>query len=279
MVVSLLPHVEFTKWPLGRRIPPYKLGYKRFLAYKPNLQNIKLYFKLYSAGFGNGMTYISPMMFNESSIQRRQTARESTGPLKGWLQEHPRNPYPTKAEKVMLALISGNKNSLLLFFWVTLTRSIWPTFSGIIFFAEIHPTWPHGTPVWLSFTPILPSLTLNLSETYVKEWHWLKWAHGSQMLVADWKKKMVWKRILTNPLMIKVGKYLVHLSRVRILTITVLFKTFFRIGWPGYEWHGSNTKPYVNLYKPVSDPGTKKRSRTNWKVTKFTKCAKFRKIC
>merc|ERR1719284_1292233 len=47
------------------------------------------------------------MMFNESSIQRRQTARESTGPLKGWLQEHPRNPYPTKAEKVMLALISG----------------------------------------------------------------------------------------------------------------------------------------------------------------------------
>ena len=56
------------------------------------------------------MTYISPMMFNESSIQRRQTARESTGPLKGWLQEHPRNPYPTKAEKVMLALISGLQN-------------------------------------------------------------------------------------------------------------------------------------------------------------------------
>ena len=78
------------------------------------MQNIKQYFKLYSAGFGNGMTYISPMMFNESSIQRRQTARESTGPLKGWLQEHPRNPYPTKAEKVMLALISGKKNSLLL---------------------------------------------------------------------------------------------------------------------------------------------------------------------
>ena len=67
------------------------------------------YFQLYPAGFGNGMTYISPMMFNESSIQRRQTARESTGPLKGWLQEHPRNPYPTKAEKVMLALISGMK--------------------------------------------------------------------------------------------------------------------------------------------------------------------------
>ena len=190
VVVSLLPHAEFTKWPSGRRIPPYKLGYKRFLAYKPNLQNLKLYFKLYSAGFGNGMTYISPMMFNESSIQRRQTARESTGPLKGWLQEHPRNPYPTKAEKVMLALISGNKNSLLL--WVTLTRSIWPTFSGIIFFAEIHLTWPtSGNSGLIIFYPHFTFLTLNLSETYVKEWHWLKWAHGLQMLVADWKKKMV----------------------------------------------------------------------------------------
>ena len=184
VVGSLLPHTEFTKWPSGRRIPPYKLGYKRFLAYKPNLQNIKLYFKLYSAGFGNGMTYISPMMFNESSIQRRQTARESTGPLKGWLQEHPRNPYPTKAEKVMLALISGKKNSLLLFFWVTLTDIF-----GYNIFCR-NPS--HMTsPVWLSFTPILPFLTLNLSETYVKEWHWLKWAHGLQMLVADWKKKMV----------------------------------------------------------------------------------------
>ena len=48
------------------------------------------------------------MMLNEAQLQRRHTARESTGPLKGWLQEHPRNPYPTKAEKVMLALISGN---------------------------------------------------------------------------------------------------------------------------------------------------------------------------
>ena len=48
------------------------------------------------------------MMLNESTVNhRRHTARESTGPLKGWLQEHPRNPYPTKAEKVMLALISG----------------------------------------------------------------------------------------------------------------------------------------------------------------------------
>ena len=52
-------------------------------------------------------------MFNDSTIQRRQTARESTGPLKNWLQDHPRNPYPTKAEKVMLALISGKDNIIM----------------------------------------------------------------------------------------------------------------------------------------------------------------------
>uniref|UniRef100_A0A8B9BXI4 Homeobox domain-containing protein n=1 Tax=Anser brachyrhynchus TaxID=132585 RepID=A0A8B9BXI4_9AVES len=34
------------------------------------------------------------------------TARESTGALKAWLAQHPRNPYPSKGEKVMLAMVS-----------------------------------------------------------------------------------------------------------------------------------------------------------------------------
>uniref|UniRef100_A0A8C3R8H5 Homeobox domain-containing protein n=1 Tax=Cyanoderma ruficeps TaxID=181631 RepID=A0A8C3R8H5_9PASS len=33
-------------------------------------------------------------------------ARESTGALKAWLAQHPRNPYPSKGEKVMLAVVS-----------------------------------------------------------------------------------------------------------------------------------------------------------------------------
>uniref|UniRef100_A0A8C4TVS1 Homeobox domain-containing protein n=1 Tax=Falco tinnunculus TaxID=100819 RepID=A0A8C4TVS1_FALTI len=33
-------------------------------------------------------------------------ARESTGALKAWLARHPRNPYPSKGEKVMLAVVS-----------------------------------------------------------------------------------------------------------------------------------------------------------------------------
>lgn len=32
--------------------------------------------------------------------------RESTGALKAWLARHPRNPYPSKGEKVMLAVVS-----------------------------------------------------------------------------------------------------------------------------------------------------------------------------
>ena len=39
---------------------------------------------------------------------RKNATRESTAQLKNWLKEHQKNPYPTKAEKIMLALYSGN---------------------------------------------------------------------------------------------------------------------------------------------------------------------------
>ena len=38
--------------------------------------------------------------------RRKNATRESTQALKAWLSEHRKNPYPTKAEKVMLALVS-----------------------------------------------------------------------------------------------------------------------------------------------------------------------------
>ncbi|XP_025116289.1 iroquois-class homeodomain protein irx-2-like [Pomacea canaliculata] len=37
---------------------------------------------------------------------RKAAVRETTGPLKAWLHEHRKNPYPTKAEKIMLAIIT-----------------------------------------------------------------------------------------------------------------------------------------------------------------------------
>lgn len=45
---------------------------------------------------------------------RKNATRESTQQLKMWLNEHQKNPYPTKAEKVMLAILSGNSISPLL---------------------------------------------------------------------------------------------------------------------------------------------------------------------
>nr|XP_023964599.1 iroquois-class homeodomain protein IRX-2-like [Chrysemys picta bellii] len=42
----------------------------------------------------------------ELSRARAATSRESTSALKAWLGQHLRNPYPSKGEKVMLAVIS-----------------------------------------------------------------------------------------------------------------------------------------------------------------------------
>ena len=42
----------------------------------------------------------------ESGGVRKAAVRETTGPLKAWLHEHRKNPYPTKAEKIMLAIIT-----------------------------------------------------------------------------------------------------------------------------------------------------------------------------
>ena len=54
-----------------------------------------------------GMNHHHPMFGLIGPDGRRKNAtRESTQALKQWLNEHRKNPYPTKAEKVMLALVS-----------------------------------------------------------------------------------------------------------------------------------------------------------------------------
>ena len=42
--------------------------------------------------------------FDINAIRRKNATRETTGPLKAWLSQHKKNPYPTKGEKVMLAI-------------------------------------------------------------------------------------------------------------------------------------------------------------------------------
>ncbi|NWI17654.1 IRX6 protein, partial [Crypturellus soui] len=41
-----------------------------------------------------------------ASARRKNATRETTSTLKTWLYEHRRNPYPTKGEKIMLAIIT-----------------------------------------------------------------------------------------------------------------------------------------------------------------------------
>ena len=41
-----------------------------------------------------------------NSIRRKNASRETTAALKTWLFEHRKNPYPTKGEKIMLAIIT-----------------------------------------------------------------------------------------------------------------------------------------------------------------------------
>jgi hypothetical protein len=38
--------------------------------------------------------------------RRKNATRETTATLKAWLSEHKKNPYPTKGEKIMLAIIT-----------------------------------------------------------------------------------------------------------------------------------------------------------------------------
>jgi hypothetical protein len=40
------------------------------------------------------------------AARRKNATRESTATLKAWLSEHKKNPYPTKGEKIMLAIIT-----------------------------------------------------------------------------------------------------------------------------------------------------------------------------
>ncbi|XP_013398838.1 homeobox protein araucan isoform X2 [Lingula anatina] len=41
-----------------------------------------------------------------NGVRRKNASRETTNTLKAWLNEHKKNPYPTKGEKIMLAIIT-----------------------------------------------------------------------------------------------------------------------------------------------------------------------------
>ena len=57
--------------------------------------------------FSNHLLFSSygPLDLN-SAARRKNATRENTTTLKAWLYEHRKNPYPTKGEKIMLAIIT-----------------------------------------------------------------------------------------------------------------------------------------------------------------------------
>uniref|UniRef100_A0A914VEP3 Homeobox domain-containing protein n=1 Tax=Plectus sambesii TaxID=2011161 RepID=A0A914VEP3_9BILA len=58
----------------------------------------------YDAGLGGYGGYGGPLDLN--GARRKNATRETTAALKHWLYEHRKNPYPTKGEKIMLAIMT-----------------------------------------------------------------------------------------------------------------------------------------------------------------------------
>ncbi|KAM9434632.1 iroquois-class homeodomain protein IRX-4b [Clarias gariepinus] len=54
------------------------------------------------------MTLMGKILYGSVDVntRRKNATRETTSTLKAWLQEHKKNPYPTKGEKIMLAIIT-----------------------------------------------------------------------------------------------------------------------------------------------------------------------------
>lgn len=91
-------------------------GYSAFLPYSSDLSVLnqlgsQYEFKdspgLQHAGFPHAAFYPYGHQYQFGDPSRPKNAtRESTSTLKAWLSEHRKNPYPTKGEKIMLAIIT-----------------------------------------------------------------------------------------------------------------------------------------------------------------------------
>lgn len=49
-------------------------------------------------------SYVPQCYMEINGARRKNATRETTSTLKAWLNEHRKNPYPTKGEKIMLAI-------------------------------------------------------------------------------------------------------------------------------------------------------------------------------
>ncbi|XP_040008327.1 iroquois homeobox 7 [Xiphias gladius] len=91
----------------GYNFIPYP--HHRHIAQMSNSFDLKAASPYHHALLGRGGPFYAPYRPGAAEDPGRVTkvaTRESTGALKAWLNEHLKNPYPTKGEKIMLAIIT-----------------------------------------------------------------------------------------------------------------------------------------------------------------------------
>ncbi|KAB5546513.1 hypothetical protein PHYPO_G00072960 [Pangasianodon hypophthalmus] len=79
------------------------------MAHMGSSYDLKAASPYHQAVLSRGGAYFSPyrpVVADEPGRVAKVASRESTGALKAWLSEHLKNPYPTKGEKIMLAIVT-----------------------------------------------------------------------------------------------------------------------------------------------------------------------------
>ncbi|XP_056589596.1 iroquois homeobox 7 [Triplophysa dalaica] len=79
------------------------------MAHISNAYDMKAASSYHQALLSRGGPYYAPfrpMPADDPSRVTKVATRESTSALKAWLSEHLKNPYPTKGEKIMLAIVT-----------------------------------------------------------------------------------------------------------------------------------------------------------------------------
>ncbi|XP_062871899.1 iroquois homeobox 7 [Trichomycterus rosablanca] len=79
------------------------------MAHMGSSYDLKAASSYHQAVLSRGGPYFSPyrpVMADDSGRVAKVASRESTSALKAWLSEHLKNPYPTKGEKIMLAIVT-----------------------------------------------------------------------------------------------------------------------------------------------------------------------------
>ncbi|KAJ8265592.1 hypothetical protein COCON_G00146910 [Conger conger] len=91
----------------GYNFIPYP--HSRHMGHMNNSYDMKTAPAYHPALLGRGASFYSPYRpaaTDDPSRVAKVATRESTSALKAWLNEHLKNPYPTKGEKIMLAIVT-----------------------------------------------------------------------------------------------------------------------------------------------------------------------------